>query len=147
MRRTEYMVGQCDPKSLTVQQIMQDVVVSCRPHTTGLELARLLTEWNIGSSLPVVEDNKTLIGLVSESDLLDAILEGTDLHHVTSEDLMSREQLVTVTEDKSILDLADLFQNRYLNRMPVVLRNTLVDIVARRDIVCGYSKALANYWP
>lgn len=146
MRRTEYMVSQCDPKSLTVQQVMQDVVVTCRPHTTGLEIARLLTEWNIGS-LPVVEDNKTLVGLVSESDLLDAILEGKDLHLVTAADLMSHEQLVTVTEDQSILEVADLFQNRYLIRVPVVRRNTLVGIVARRDIVFGYSKALANYWP
>ncbi len=145
MRRTEYMVEPCDPASLTVGQLMEDAVVTCSPRASGLEIARILCERNLGS-VPVVEEDRTLIGLVSESDLLDAMLAGKDLRKLVAADVMS-DKVVTVTESMPLLDLANLFQDRYLIRVPVVRGKTLVDIVARRDIVFGYMKAVANYWP
>ncbi|TAJ24737.1 MAG: CBS domain-containing protein, partial [Nitrospirae bacterium] len=40
---------------------------------------------------------------------------------------------------------ANLFQDRYVTRLPVVRNQKLVGIVARRDLVFGYMKAL-QYW-
>ena len=143
MRQTESMNRACDPKSLTAGQLMQDEVVTCSPRTDGLAIARLLTERNIGS-LPVVEEGKTLAGLVSEYDLLQAMIEGRDLRKLTAADLMTR-QVLTVTEDNRLEDLANLFQDRYVTRLPVVKNNKLVGIVARRDLAFGYMKAV-QYW-
>ena len=58
-------------------------------------------------------------------------------------DIMSQEYLVTVTEDTTVTDLVDLLQSRHLIRVPVVRGWKLVGIVARRDVVFGYVKALA----
>lgn len=145
MRQTEYMTHACDPKILTVAKLMQDAVVTCRPAASGITVAHLLTDWNVGS-LPVVEADRTLVGLVSESDLLDALLEGKDLRTVTAADLMTHA-LVTATEDMLLQELAALLQDRSLIRVPVVKGKTLVGIVARRDIVFGCLKAMAHYWP
>lgn len=147
MRRAEYMAKACDPKTLTVRQIMEDAVFTCSPETTGISVAQLLTDRNFGS-LPVIAEDRTLWGLISEFDLIAAMTKGKDLRKVTAEDIMTKEEdLVTVTEDTPVMDLARILEESHLIRVPVVRGKTLVGIVARRDIVYGYVRANANYWP
>jgi len=69
-----------------------------------------------------------------------------DLRKVTAGEIMTRD-VVTATEDMPVKDLIQLLQDRFLVRVPVVRGKTLVGVVARRDIVFGYVKALAQYWP
>ena len=144
MRATEYKAIGEDHKTLTVRQLMQNAVMTVRPETSGLTIAEILTKQNFGS-VPVVDLHQTLLGLVSEFDLLKALDEGKDLREVKAEDIMTRT-VVTVTEDMSFTDLMVLFQRDSLIRVPVVRGKTLVGIVARRDLLYGYAKALANYW-
>lgn len=147
MRRAEYMCEACDPKTLTVHQIMEDAVFTCGPTASGLTVAQVLTDRNFGS-IPVVKEDKTLVGLISEFDLLKAMTDGKDLRKITAGDMMTpQEKLVTVTEETPVLDLIKILQERHLIRVPVVKGKTLVGIVARRDIVFGYVKAVAHYWP
>ena len=143
MRRTEYLMKATDPKPLTVADLMEDAVLTCAPHTDGLAVARLMTERQFGS-LPVVSEDKTLVGLVSEYDLLQAVIEGRDPRRITAAEIMTAHVL-TVTENTSLVDLANLFQDRYVTRVPVVRGTQLVGLVARRDLMFGYIKALA-YW-
>jgi len=147
MRRAEYMARSCDPKTLTVGQIMEDAVFTCSPKTAGVAVARLLTERNFGS-VPVVEEDMRLVGLISEFDLLKAMTDGKDLRNITAGDIMTSESdLVTVTQDTPIMELAKVLQECHLIRVPVMKDKTLVGIVARRDIVYGYVRAIAHYWP
>ena len=143
MRRTEYLMKARDPKVLTVADLMEDAVVTCAPHTDGLTVARLMTERQFGS-LPVVTEDKTLVGLVSEYDLLQAMIEGRDPRKITAAEIMT-SKVLTIAEETSLVDLANLFQDRYVTRIPVVKAKKLVGLVARRDLVFGYIKAL-QYW-
>ncbi len=147
MRRAEYMAKACDPKTLTVRQIMEDAVFTCTPLTVGVAVAQMLTDRNFGS-VPVVDENRALVGLISEFDLLKAMTKGKDLRTVMAGEIMTLEEdLVTVTEDMPIMDLAKILEESHLIRVPVVKGRTLIGIAARRDIVFGYVKALAHYWP
>ena len=147
MRRAEYMAKACDPKALTVRQIMEDAVFTCTPGASGAAVAQLLAERNFGS-VPVVDENKTLLGLISEFDLLKALTNGQDLRQVTAKDIMtSEDDLVTVPDDMPIMHLAKILEESHLIRVPVVKGKTLIGIVARRDVVFGYVKAVAHYWP
>jgi len=147
MRRTEYMAKACDPRTLTVRQIMQDAVFTCSPTTAGITAAQVVIERNFGS-VPVVNEERTLVGLISEFDLLKAMTNGKDLRKVTAKEIMTPEDdLVTVTEEMPIMDLAKILEESHLIRVPVVKGKILVGIVARRDIVFGYVKAVAYYWP
>lgn len=147
MRRTEYMAKTCDPRTLTVRQIMEDAVFTCSPTTAGITVAQVVIERNFGS-VPVVNEERTLVGLISEFDLLKAMTNGKDLRKVTAKEIMTPEDdLVTVTEEMPIMDLAQILEESHLIRVPVVKGKILVGIVARRDIVFGYVKAVAYYWP
>ncbi len=126
MRRAEYMAKACDPKTLTVHQIMEDAVFTCSPQTAGIAVAQLLTERNFGS-VPVVKEDRTLVGLISEFDLLKAMSNGGDLRTITAADIMTPEEnLVTVTEDTPVMDLARILQESHLIRVSVVKGRTLV---------------------
>jgi len=141
------MAKACDPKTLTVRHIMEDAVITCTPVTLGVAVAQLLTDRNFGS-VPVVDENKTLRGLISEFDLLKAMTNGKDLRRVMAGEIMTLEEdLVTVAEDMPIMDLAKILEESHLIRVPVVTGKTLIGIVARRDVVYGYLRAVAHYWP
>ena len=145
MRAAEYFANARDRNTLTVRQVMEDAVFTVSPHTKGSTIAEILTERNFGS-VPVVEEDRTLVGLVSEFDLLRVMDQDKDLRQLTAMDIMTRD-VVTVTEEMLVKDLVHLLQDRHLIRAPVVKGKTLVGIVARRDAVFGYVRATAYYWP
>jgi CBS domain-containing protein len=143
MRQTEFYLSACDPKTLTVGQLMQDAVTTCTPRTDVSTIASMMTRRNLGS-LPVVEQDGTLVGIVTEYDLLQAMIEGRDLRNISAMGIMSTVP-VTVTEDRTLVQVAELFQDRYITRVPVVRNKKLVGILARRDLLFGYLKA-SKYW-
>ena len=143
MRQTEFFMKACDPTALTVGQLMQDAVTQCTARTDAATIAHMMTHRNFGS-LPVVDKDGTLVGLVTEYDLLQAMIEGRDLRKILATEIMSAHP-VTVTEDQTLGQVADLFQDRYLTRVPVVRSNKLVGILARRDVLFGYMKASQNW--
>jgi CBS domain-containing protein len=112
---------------------MEGAVCTVSPETRGTAIAEIMTERNIGA-VPVVERDSTLVGLVSEFDLLRAIDERKDLRHFMPEDMMAQ-------------DFIKLLQQQRLIRTPVVKGNTLVGIATRRDAVFAYVKATARQWP
>lgn len=143
MRQTEFFMKSCDPKTLTVGQLMEDAVTRCTSRTDAATIAHLMTHRNFGS-LPVVEDDGMLVGIVTEYDLLQAMIDGRDLRKIMATEIMSINP-VTVTEDQTLAQVADLFQDRYVTRVPVVCNKKLVGILARRDLLFGYMKA-SLYW-
>ena len=145
MRATEYFANACDPKTLVVRQMMEDAVIKVDPKASAMAVAELLSEHNFGS-VPVVEADGTLRGLVTEFDLLKTVEQGRDLREVRVMEIMTRE-VVTTTEDTPLMDLIHLLQERHLIRVPVVRGSKLIGIVARRDVIFGYVKARATYWP
>jgi CBS domain-containing protein len=143
MRETELYLKACDPKTLTVGQLMQDAVTQCTARTDAATIAHLMTHRNYGS-VPVVDAEGTLIGIVTEYDLLQAMIDGRDLRKILATEVMSAHPL-TVTEDQTLDQVADLFQDRYVTRVPVVRNKKLVGILARRDLLFGYMRA-SQYW-
>ena len=102
-----------------------------------------MTKQNFGG-LPVVGDDGTLLGLVTEYDLLQAMIEGRDLRKVLASEIMTTQPL-TAREDMLLEAAANLFQDRYVTRLPVVREKKLIGLVARRDLLHGYMKA-SEYW-
>jgi CBS domain-containing protein len=103
-----------------------------------------MTRRNFGS-LPIVESDGTLVGIVNEYDLLQAMHEGRDLNKILATEIMSAHP-ATVTEDQTLSQVADLFQDRYITRVPVVRDKKLVGILARRDLLFGYLKASKSWF-
>lgn len=144
MRLTEFFVERRKFHDLRASAVMEDEVITCRPTDSGRQIASKLAQWSCGS-LPVVDAHGTLVGLVSEFDLLKALREGRDLGAVRAEEIMSRD-LKAVEQDTPVEEIIRLLETHHFIRMPVVRDGKLVGVVARRDILFGYLKCTDMYW-
>lgn len=122
---------------------MEDAVFTVSPQAKGYTIAKLMADRDVGS-VPVVEEDRTLVGLVGEFELLRVMDEGKDLGELATTDIMTRDA-VTVTEEMLVQDVVHLLQSQHLIRVPVVKDNALIGVIARRDIVFWYVRATAIY--
>jgi CBS domain-containing protein len=145
MRRVEYMIGPHDFATLKAEQFMQNVVSYYHVEDTGDKLAGAITEGGFGSA-PILASDGKLVGLVSEFDLLKAIMEGKQLWTVTAGDIMSKG-IISVTQDTPAMEIIQLLQSKHLIRVAVVdAEGKLVGVVSRRDILVGYLRATKPIW-
>ena len=143
---------------MQARDVMTTAVVSVTPDTSVREVASVLRDNRI-SAVPVLDDTGTLVGIVSEGDLidrnasqrerrlewwLDMLAEGTALSptfldFVRSIDQPVRQVMVapvkTVSEDTLVEDIAQLLQQHRIKRVPVVRDGRVVGIVSRADLL------------
>ena len=143
---------------MTVREAMTASVVAVRAATPLKEVARLLVEHRI-SGLPVVDDDGTVLGVVSEADFLmkeqgAEAIPHRPLARIFGESQSSRSQqakvdaltageamtapAVTIEPGRRIIEAAAIMTARGLNRLPVVDDGRLVGIVTRADLVRAY---------
>jgi CBS domain-containing protein len=137
----------------TASTIMTTKVVTVTPETSVAEIARLLLEPKI-SAVPVIDDEHSVVGIVSEGGLLGRPPAGSPrgwwlrlfnesaayleeiatARHLKARDVMV-SPAVTVGEQTSINILATLMRRRRLKRVPIVHNGKLVGIVNRTDVL------------
>jgi CBS domain-containing protein len=142
---------------MQARDIMTTAVVSVRPDTTIRKIARLLHERRI-SGVPVVNGEGKVLGIVSEGDLirrpetgaerhpswwLDLLATPEDraigyikAHGGNASDVMTRD-VVSVGEEASLEEIADLLEKHRIKRVPVLRDDKLIGIVSRADLLHG----------
>jgi len=143
---------------LDASSIMTREVVTARPTDTVAHVARLLSK-NAISAVPICDAECTLLGMVSEGDLmrpfvdsnvkrrawwLTLLADGTDLapefldyvrldrHEVG--DVMTRP-VIDAPATASITELAELMTRHRIKRLPIVRDGKLIGIVSRADVI------------
>lgn len=117
---------------MKVREIMTTRLVTIVPDTPVPVIAALLRDNRI-SDVPVVDADGTVVGLVSEYDLLTR--EGE-----TAGEVMTGP-VITVTEDTDVEDVRHLLVERRIQRVPVLGAEArgggqwLTGIVSRGDVV------------
>ena len=118
---------------MNVSEIMTVTVITVHAEARVEDAARLLARHRI-SGLPVVGQTGAPIGIVTEHDLL--AKEGE-----TVADIMSRG-VISVSPETDVEEVARLFANRRIRRVPVMDGERLVGIVSRSDLI----KQIAMRW-
>src|SRR6516164_9897174 len=133
--------------SARVKDVMTTRVVAVGKDATFKEIAALLTEYRV-SAFPVIDEDGTVIGVVSEADLLsrEALVAAIGArvaesgNAVTAAGLMSKPPVV-VTPDEPVTRAARLMYNARVKRLPVVgQKGELVGIVSRADVLSVYNR-------
>lgn len=143
--------------SKTVGEIMTREVKTISPTATLREAAETLALSGF-SGAPVVDGDGCVIGVITESDLMNEAKKRTALPHIGAfglflapEDALRRiyhdgadllvEEVMTksvesVTGDASLREVTDLMTKKRINRIPVVdFEGKLVGLVTREDIL------------
>jgi len=125
--------------------IRDEPPVTATPGETLLEAARKLAEHNIGS-LPVVDSQGRIVGIVTERDIVRHLAaRGPEALNMKLADVMTRE-LVTASPDEPIPQLAQKMTRHGIRHIPVVdERRRVLGVVSIRRIL---RHILAeNEWP
>jgi CBS domain-containing protein len=139
-------------------------VITVGADATVSEAAKLLADHGI-SAVPVVDKESRVIGMVSEGDLLHRAETGTERrsswwlemmsstnklageyiksHSGKVKDVMTRDVL-SVTEDTPLADIAVLLETNRIKRVPVLRDGKLVGIVSRANLVRALAMTISQ---
>jgi len=147
---------------LKARDIMVREVVTVKPQTTVEELARTLIEHHI-SGAPVVDDSGSIVGIVTENDLIkkearlhiptvvrifDAFvyLESSKRFEDDLKKMVARKvgdicitDVVTVDVDTPVTEVAGIMAERSMHHLPVMEEGRMVGIVGKEDIIRAMS--------
>lgn len=143
---------------LTAREIMSTEVHTVTPDLSVDDLARAFLSTGV-SSLPVVDNKGQLIGIVSETDLIErdkplhiptvvAIFDWViylereknfrdEVERMTARtvDEICTHEVVTCVPETSVADIAGLMTEKKVHLVPVVDHGKLVGVVGRHDII------------
>jgi CBS domain-containing protein len=150
--------GSKEEEAMLARDIMTKHVWTIGPEAGVEQVAKLLIEHNI-SAVVVVDDDRRIMGLVSEGDIMRrcetltdrkrsgwrAIFAESDAlareyrrsHAIKAHSIMSHH-VVCIDEDTSLGKIADIFESKRIKRVPVTRQGRLVGIVSRRDLVKAF---------
>ncbi len=140
--------------SIRAADIMTREVLSVKRDTPLQEVAETMARGGI-AGVPVVEEDGSVVGVISEKDLLRRMGAGeannfmavvaeclkgegcvaVSIRAKVAKDIMT-SPAITVKEDTTVIEIADTFTKKGINRVPVVdSEGHLIGIVSRADIV------------
>jgi CBS domain-containing protein len=149
---------------MKAREIMTKDVVTAGLETTVGEIASLLIEHHI-SGVPVVTEDRQVVGIVSQSDFLYRAETGSEpkrtwwLTLLTDPDSMARAYtkahghrahevmsriVISVTDEAEFGDVAGILNAHGIKRVPVVRDGKLVGIITRTDVVRALAKREAS---
>jgi CBS domain-containing protein len=120
-------------KMLRARDIMTKRVFSVKADTPIYEALKLIASYGI-SGLPVVEDDMTLVAIVSEKDVLSLFYNDDDDGEITVSDFMTQPPLY-FDENESLLDVCDFLRKNVFRRVPITSEGKLVGIISIRDVI------------
>lgn len=144
--------------SLKAMDIMTHEVISVGIDTSLSETAEILARHDV-SGLPVVSDDKTVIGVISEKDFLRLMSSSESMNFMSviaeclgnkgclvssisagkAKDIMT-SPAITCKADTPVFKLSALMNSSRINRLPVTdEKNRLLGIVSRADLLRAYT--------
>ena len=122
-----------DSLNKKVRDMMSTRMVAATREYNARDLAVLLQSGTF-SGIPILDPGNTLVGLVTEFDVLKAMVDDKDLHTLKAEDIMSANP-ISVDEHQTAKDAMTLMIAHRIIRVPVVRDGKLIGLIARTDII------------
>jgi len=116
-------------------------VIAMRPDTAVSNAALLLSDQAIGVAA-VVDENDSLIGILSERDITRGLAEfGAEIVDVRVDQLMTRK-IVSCDPETTIEDAMAIMHDNGIRHLPVIDDGSLVAMVSIRDLVDVQAEAM-----
>ena len=118
---------------LKAKDIMTQEVISVKKTTPIYEAVELTVKHKV-SGIPVVEDDMTLVGVLSEKDVLKLFYDDGTAEEKTVRHFMT-QPAVHFDQSSNLLDVCDFLMKNLFRRVPVTSNGKLVGIISVPDVV------------
>ncbi|KGP71458.1 CBS domain-containing protein [Pontibacillus yanchengensis] len=116
----------------SIQDIMTKDVACCTSDDNLFEAATTMKQRNVGS-VPVCDNDKNLLGMVTDRDLVIRGYAQKKSGSSTIQEVMS-DKLTTCTPETSVEEASKIMSEKQIRRLPVVEDGKLVGIVSLGDL-------------
>src|SRR5919201_3065278 len=131
--RNEQAQSEYEEVEMQVRDAMTKDPLAIRIDATIQEAAAGMRQADVGA-LPVVSDENTLVGIVTDRDLAIRALAEALSPETPVGQIMTRN-CVTVDASDELEDALSLMRSEQIRRLPVVQNERLVGIVAQADVI------------
>ena len=114
--------------TVKVHDLMAEQVVSAQPHHTVSHVRSILERHRI-SALPVVDSDGRPVGIISQSDLLTGVKDGTPVSSVMT------EKVYTVPLYDDVQVAARVMRNHRIHRVVVTHEQKVVGVLSAFDLL------------
>lgn len=112
---------------------MTHAVHTITGETTACDVAVLFAEHEIGSAVVVAPETGEIVGIVTESDIMQQVAAGADIESVRVESFLSTP-VITIDSSESIQTAAEMMKTHSIRRLPVVDDGDLVGILTTTNL-------------
>ncbi|MDO8612577.1 MAG: CBS domain-containing protein [Dehalococcoidia bacterium] len=113
--------------------IMNRPVLAAAKSTSARDLAIQMLMGGF-SGIPITERDGTVVGLVSELDIIRALRAGKPLDNVPAAEIMTAA-VITVNVDATVEEIMEIMDTKQIVRVPVLEDGKLVGVVSRPDVL------------
>jgi len=114
------------------EDIMTTDVVTVGRQTPIYEAVQTLLETGV-TGLPVVEDDMTLVGMITEKDVLKLLPAWID-ELATVEQFMS-DSVVSFEADTNLIEICECLIQSHFRRVAIVSQGRLSGVISRKDLI------------
>ena len=125
---------------LAAKDIMTTQVICIHKDTPVFEAIKLMIENNI-TGIPVIEDDNTLIGIISEQDVLRLYNTYEKEKDRKVNDFMT-QPAIHFDQNEYVIDICHCLMDNSIRRVPVTSNGKVVGVISRTDIL----KNILNSW-
>lgn len=118
---------------IKARDLMETRIVAVTRQYKARDLSILIQSGKF-SGVPVIDSGNHLVGVVTEFDVLKALLAKQDLLTLTAEDIMSTSP-ITVEETDTAEHIVKQMVDHQIIRIPVVREGRLVGVISRTDLL------------
>ena len=118
---------------LKAKDVMTRKIFTVRKNTPIYEAVELAVKQGI-SAMPVVDEDMSLVGILSEKDLIKLVYEEEEAESKTVSDFMT-QPAISFEQDENLLDVCDFLMKNIFRRVPITSGERLVGIISIRDVL------------
>jgi CBS domain-containing protein len=122
--------------AMIASDIMNTPIVAASATASAREIALYMLLGGF-SGVPIAQSDGSLVGIVTELDLIRALRAGKTLDHTSAGEIMTRD-VVTVDATASAEEIMEILDSERILRVPVMKNGKMIGVVSRPDLLRAF---------
>jgi len=120
---------------IKIGDIMTRNFISIRPNASLIDIAKEMIKKHVGSV--IVEENQYIRGIITERDIVWALVKKQDLTKIKAKDIMTKN-VTSISPSKDIYDAVNKMRKTKFKILPIVTKGRVIGVVTIKDILRLY---------